>query len=90
MNLKYISKNLFNQYQSLLIAPTVAAYWNGMKDELWQEREGKKVILSADGRNDSPGHSAQYCTYSFADTGGSRPYQPYQVIRSNFANRVLE
>ena len=22
--------------------------------------------------------------------GGSRPYQPYQVIRSNFANRVLE
>ena len=67
MNLKYISKNLFNQYQSLLTAPTVAAYWNGMKDELWQEWEGKKVILSADGRNDSPGHSAQYCTYSFAD-----------------------
>ena len=67
MNLKYISKNLFNQYQSLLIAPTVATYWNRMKDELWQEWEGKEIILSADGCNDSPRHSAQYCIYSFAD-----------------------
>jgi hypothetical protein len=38
-----------------------------MKQDLWKEREGKKTILSSDGRNDSPGHCAQYCTYSFAD-----------------------
>ena len=35
-----------------------------MKEELWEERAGKDVVLSADGRNDSPGHCAQYCTYS--------------------------
>ena len=28
--------------------------------------EEKDVILSSDGRNDSPGHCAQYCMYTFA------------------------
>lgn len=38
-----------------------------MQKELWQERAGKEVMLSGDGRNDSSGHSAQYCTYTLAD-----------------------
>ena len=63
----YISKMLFNQYQSLYIAPAVEEYWKVMKEEEWKERDGKDVILSSDGRNDSPGHCAQYLTYSFAD-----------------------
>ncbi len=66
MNMKYVSKMLYNQYQSLYIAPTVEDYWKNMKEE-WKEREGKEVILSSDGRNDSPGHCAQYLTYTFAD-----------------------
>ena len=67
MRLQFISKSLYNQYQTLYIAPTVDDYWERMKKELWKEREGKDIILSSDGRNDSPGHCAQYCTYSFAD-----------------------
>ena len=58
---------LYNQYQSLYIAPTVEEYWKEMKEEAWKEREGKEIILSSDGRNDSPGYCAQYLTYSFAD-----------------------
>ena len=38
-----------------------------MQKEMWKAREGKDSILSGDGRNDSPRHCAQYCTYSFAD-----------------------
>ncbi len=37
------------------------------RTKLWEERAGKAIILSGDGRNDSPSHSAQYCTYSLAD-----------------------
>ena len=67
LNLQYFSKNLFNQYQNLLIAPVIDKYWEDMKEKLWKETAGKDVVLSGDGRNDSPGHCAQYCTYSFAD-----------------------
>jgi hypothetical protein len=38
-----------------------------MKSVAWKEREDKKIILSSDGRNDSPGHCAQYSTYTFAE-----------------------
>jgi hypothetical protein len=67
MNLKYFSQSLFNQYQNLYIAPAVDKYWKSMKSSLWDEREGQDILLSSDGRSDSPGHCAQYCTYSFAD-----------------------
>lgn len=67
LNLQYFSSSLFYQYQKLFVAPAVDDYWKAMQRELWQERAGKEVILSGDGRNDSPGHSAQYCTYTLAD-----------------------
>jgi hypothetical protein len=56
MNMKFISKNLFNQYEHLFIAPVIEKNWEDMKKDLWKEREGKETILSSDGRNDSPGH----------------------------------
>ena len=59
-NLQYFSKSLFYQYQSLYIAPTVNEFWEQQKKELWDARDGKEGILSGDGRNDSPGHWAQF------------------------------
>lgn len=67
LNLRFISKSLFYQHQGLYIAPTVQSYWETMKKSLWEERSGKEVLLSGDARNDSPGHCAQYCTYTLAD-----------------------
>ena len=66
-NIQYFSKTLFCQYQSLYIAPAVNEFWEQHKQELWDQKSGQDVKLSGDGRNDSPGHSAQYCTYSLAD-----------------------
>ncbi|XP_028411412.1 uncharacterized protein LOC114533974 [Dendronephthya gigantea] len=67
MNVQFISKNLYNQYQNLYIAPAVNSYWEELKNSCWAERENKDIVLSSDGRNDSPGHCAQYCTYTFAE-----------------------
>ena len=66
-NIQYFSKTLFYQYQSLYIALAVNVFWEQQRSMLWNEQSGKEVLLSGDGRNDSPGHSAQYCTYSLAD-----------------------
>lgn len=66
-NIAFLSKSLFYQYQHLYIAPTVNEYWEKNKSDSWKERAGNSLLLSSDGRNDSPGHCAQYCTYSFAD-----------------------
>ena len=66
-NLQYFSSTLFNQYQQLYIAPAINEFWEQHKQQLWNEMSGREVVLSGDGRNDSPGHSAQYCTYSLAD-----------------------
>ena len=51
----------------MYISPAVEEYWKDMKDDSWNERDGKDIILSSDGRNDSPGHCAQYLTYLLAD-----------------------
>ena len=67
LNLKFISKSLFYQHQGLYIAPVVQNYWDTMREKLLDERKDTKVLLSSDGRNDSPGHCAQYCTYTIAD-----------------------
>ena len=66
-NLQYFSSTLFNQYQQLYIIPAINEFWQQHKQQIWSEKAGKSVILSGDGRNDSRGHSAQYCTYSLAN-----------------------
>lgn len=79
-NLQYFSSTLFNQYQKLYIIPTINEFWEQHKQQLWSEKAGKDVILSGDGRNDSPGHSAQYCTYSLADM------QDNAILQMNFVD----
>ena len=66
-SLQFMSDSSFHRYQRLFIAPAVKKYWSDLQAEQLQQLQGEQVILAGDGRNDSPGHSSQYCTYSFAD-----------------------
>ena len=69
VNLHYFSSTLFSQDQQFYIIPAINEFWQQHKQQIWSEKAGKCVILSSDGRNDSPGHSTQYCTYSLTDVG---------------------
>ena len=80
-NLQYFSSTLFNQYQKLYIIPAINKFWEQHQKQLWEEKAGKEVVLSGDGRNDSPGHSAQYCTCSLADMDDQAILQMNVVVR---------
>ncbi|XP_028418400.1 uncharacterized protein LOC114543733 [Dendronephthya gigantea] len=56
-----------NSYTKIRFLFQVMNLLGGIKEFVLAERENKDIVLSSDGRNDSPGHCAQYCTYTFAE-----------------------
>ncbi|XP_071852468.1 uncharacterized protein [Apostichopus japonicus] len=72
MNLKCISKDTFFRVQKLYVAPAVEEMWEKMQETLFSSLKDKEVVVSGDARNDSPGHSAQYCTYTMMEESGGK------------------
>lgn len=64
LNLGFISNAPFDRIQRLYAIPTVQTFWSVVKKVI---HEVMKDVLSGDGRNDSPGFSAQYCVYSLME-----------------------
>ena len=67
LNLGFISSATFDRIQRLYAIPTVQEFWSDMKKVIHEVMKDEKVVLSGDGRNDSPGFSAQYCVYSLME-----------------------
>lgn len=63
MNLCFISKATFSRLQRNYAIPAITSLWKEMKTDVWKLLEKETLILCGDGRNDSPGHCAKYCTY---------------------------
>ena len=61
-------ESTFYRILKLYIHPTVENWWMKMQQQMFTIAEGHELIIAGDGRNDSPGHSSTYCTYSFLDT----------------------
>ena len=56
------------RYQRAYFFQPIESYWKDRQTEILNSLQGKSLILSGDGRCDSPGFSAMYCTYSLMDT----------------------
>lgn len=56
----------FHSLQRLYFHPVIEDAWEESRREL-MKGVANGVILAGDGRMDSPGHSAQFCTYSLMD-----------------------
>ena len=48
--------------------PAIQEYWDEHQLEVHAQLSAKPLILSGDGRCDSPGSSAKFCTYTLMDT----------------------
>ena len=67
LNLGFILNATFDRIQRLYAIPTVQNFWSDMKKVIHEVMKDEKVVLSGDGRDDSPGFSAQYCVYSLME-----------------------
>ena len=67
LNLGFISSSTFGRIQKLYAIPAIQGFWNDMKKVVHEVMNDGNVVLSGDGRNDSPGFSAQYCVYSLME-----------------------
>lgn len=56
------------RYQRAYFFHPIESFWKDRQTEVLNSLQGKSLIVSGDGRCDSPGFSAKYCTYTIMDT----------------------
>lgn len=68
MNLKTISEDTYVTLRKKYVFPVLEKTWAKEQNSVLSSMKSReKVVLYGDGRCDSPGHCAKYCTYSFID-----------------------
>ena len=56
------------RYQNAYMIAPIEEYWQHQQSDILAKTSGRSLLLAGDGRCDSPGFSAKYCTYSLMDT----------------------
>uniref|UniRef100_A0A672G4W7 THAP-type domain-containing protein n=1 Tax=Salarias fasciatus TaxID=181472 RepID=A0A672G4W7_SALFA len=73
MNLKTISEDTYAALRKKHVFPVINKTWIAEQEAVLSEiKSQEEVVLCGDGRCDSPGHSAKYCTYTFLDAQSSK------------------
>ena len=92
LNLNFVNKDQFNGVQDKIVFPVIDnAYEKQQKDVIETLKEKKtSVDLCGDGRSDSPGHNAEYGTYSLMDeaTGHIIDFSLVQVSEVSSSNAM--
>ncbi|XP_068712766.1 uncharacterized protein [Montipora foliosa] len=64
MNLLVYHGSCYYYHQRHLLIPAIVTFWRSYRDRIINSLAGREVDLAGDGRHDSMGHSAKFCTYS--------------------------
>ncbi|KAK7909539.1 hypothetical protein WMY93_014223 [Mugilogobius chulae] len=72
MNLKSISEDTYISLRKRFVFPVVQNTWINEQRAVLATMKSQEVVLCGNGRCDSPGHSAKYCTYTFLDTKSNK------------------
>ncbi|KAG0429602.1 hypothetical protein HPB47_023472 [Ixodes persulcatus] len=72
MGIVCFSYGTFFNIQKAFLLPSIEKVWNKHQNELFAAAAGRHLTIAADGRADSPGHSAKYGTYTMLDADDNK------------------
>ncbi|XP_059418694.1 uncharacterized protein LOC132153932 [Carassius carassius] len=64
MNMGLFGQNYFFSIQDAYCVDSIKKYWMEKRADVIARLQDKDVVVLADGRNDTPGHCALYCSYT--------------------------
>ena len=68
LKMNFISKSTFYRHQGNYLIPAIHDAWNAQQEEHWYDIHARGTLhVSRDGRCNSPGYRAKFCTYSVMD-----------------------
>ena len=90
LNLKFFSHTTYYNIQKKYLFPVVNKAWKEEKSSVLDEvKSNGPVSLIGDGRCDSPGHNAKYCTYTImTDEGKVAAINVVQVTEVTLSNAM--
>ncbi|VDI48769.1 Hypothetical predicted protein, partial [Mytilus galloprovincialis] len=67
IRLPILCNSTFLKIQRTYLIPSIDSFWVQSQDMVLQEFCDKEIVILGDGRMDSPGHCAQFCSYTFME-----------------------
>eukprot|EP00105_Crassostrea_gigas_P017838 XP_011435768.1 PREDICTED: uncharacterized protein LOC105334131 [Crassostrea gigas] len=67
LKLAFPGQSTFTRLQKRYLVPAVDELWTAKQTTIVEELTHQDLVILGDGRMDSPGHCAQYCTYTVMD-----------------------
>ena len=85
-----ITSNTFFRHQRDILQPVLNTTWEKYQCSLfsWIKAEGQSLILSGDGRADSPSHCAKYGSYTVIDMTCSKVVD-FKLVQVKHYGRVV-
>uniref|UniRef100_A0A8W8M4P9 Uncharacterized protein n=1 Tax=Magallana gigas TaxID=29159 RepID=A0A8W8M4P9_MAGGI len=72
LHMGFPSQSSFTKLQRKYLVPAVDDLWEEKQGEMTAEMADKDLVLLGDGKMDSPGLCAQYCTYTFMENDSKK------------------
>ncbi|XP_077869193.1 uncharacterized protein LOC102806063 [Saccoglossus kowalevskii] len=64
MNVGCVNESTHHRIQKHYCIPEIKKYWEDLQNKVLENIKDQEVIIAGDGRMDSPGYNAQFCTYT--------------------------
>jgi hypothetical protein len=90
LGLNFMSKSIFYDIGNKFVLPAIDTFYNEQKSVLHERLRNKQLTVIGDGRCDSPGFCAKYCTYTMMEALSSAilDFKVIQVTETGSSSRM--